>query len=429
MSPDRVLVVTTDLLPLPGWPTTGAGLRAWGLGEGLRAAGFQAAYAVPDVVMRGRTQPTGVELVRWEEGNQADVIERADPAVVVFCHWPSMALTARLRRPTVLDFHGPHLLERERQGRGTRADNIRAKLSAIRMADTFTCAGERQRRYFLSWLRLAGVENPEARLAVVPVAFDPRLPARQPPPEDPVLIFAGVFSPWQDPLPGLQATAEVLAEVGPGSLEIYGGAHPVHSTGEEPARRVRQALAGYSRVNFYPMIAHEDLLARYARATAMVEVMAPNLERELAFTTRTAESLWCGLPVIYQNYAELSAWIGEYQAGWSVDPNEPEAIRAAIRTALTDPADVARRSANAQRLASERLAWDRAVRPLAEFCRAPTFRPESPLPDMRPPPPPEKSLRQLMDEATYHYRTGGLGALRRNTLGFVRKQVRKRWAA
>jgi len=48
-------------------------------------------------------------------------------------------------------------------------------------------------------------------------------------------------------------------------------------------------------------------------------------EREL-FTTRTVEYLWCGLPVIYNNYAEITDYIREYNAGWIVDPQDREAI-------------------------------------------------------------------------------------------------------
>ena len=54
MTPRRIAVLTTDPLPVPGSPTTGAGLRAWGLAEGLRARGHDVAIADPLNFGRGQ---------------------------------------------------------------------------------------------------------------------------------------------------------------------------------------------------------------------------------------------------------------------------------------------------------------------------------------------------------------------------------------
>ncbi len=89
------------------------------------------------------------------------------------------------------------------------------------------------------------------------------------------------------------------------------------------------------------------------------------------------EYLWCGLPVIYNNYADLAHAIREFDAGWAVDPGDEAAIRAAIRAVLDDPKLVAGKAANAHRLVRARLTWDIAVGPLAAFCAEPTFRPRT----------------------------------------------------
>jgi len=57
-------------------------------------------------------------------------------------------------------------------------------------------------------------------------------------------------------------------------------------------------VLGY--VRFYPT---PDKLIEYTGASVAWDVMARNPERELAFTSRTVEYLWC-LPVVYNNYAE-----------------------------------------------------------------------------------------------------------------------------
>ena len=47
------LILTGEPLPLPGRVTTGAGLRAWGLKEGLRCAGLDVWVATREVAMEG----------------------------------------------------------------------------------------------------------------------------------------------------------------------------------------------------------------------------------------------------------------------------------------------------------------------------------------------------------------------------------------
>ena len=63
----KVLVVSGDVLPLPNYPTSGAGLRAWGIGQGLRSHGFEVVFAMPQVAMRGDLRALGLsfEVLTW----------------------------------------------------------------------------------------------------------------------------------------------------------------------------------------------------------------------------------------------------------------------------------------------------------------------------------------------------------------------------
>ena len=94
------------------------------------------------------------------------------------------------------------------------------------------------------------------------------------------------------------------------------------------------------------MVSHDDLVQTYLRSHVAIDLMVRNPERELAFTTRTVEYLWCGLPVIYNNYAELAHYIRDYDAGWIVDPADSRAIRSVVESILDDPACIKRKSIN-----------------------------------------------------------------------------------
>lgn len=427
--PKRVLVVASDLLPLPGQPTTGAGLRAWSLGEGLRSQGHEVIYSMPRAAARGREDLIPVEVLVnvWDQGRLDQVVERVAPDVVVACGWSVLSNLRRATCPIVVDQHGPHLLERQMQGHLDFEHNEAEKLSGLAKADFFTCPGRKQWEYFLPWLRKAGWEDPEGRSAIVPVSLAPLLPEHRPTYGEVVFVYGGVFLPWQDPSLGLRTLAEVLAERQQGHLEIFGGPHPFIPMSTGIFDRLREELSKNPRVEFHPLIPREQLLEIYQQAHVAIDLMKRNPERELAFTTRTVEYLWCGLPVIYNDYSELSRYISEYNAGWIVDPENKEEIAKVIDEILSSPEMLSEYSQNAQRLVRERLTWDKTIEPLDRFCRNPVIR-QRPQHFFSPEPmegakPSGKTLEMLIDEARFHYRQGGIKRLLKETAGFIRRRM------
>jgi glycosyltransferase involved in cell wall biosynthesis len=164
--------------------------------------------------------------------------------------------------------------------------------------------------------------------------------------------------------------ADELKKHGRGDLHIYGGANWIRQVSERFERLQRQ-LEVNERIHFYGALPRAELLEQYAGADVAWDLMTRNPERELAFTSRTVEYLWCGLPVVYNNYAELADYIAQYDAGWIVDPADEAQIRAVAQEILARPEEVLRKSANAQRLARERLVWDVTIGPLDQYCRNP----------------------------------------------------------
>ncbi len=128
------------------------------------------------------------------------------------------------------------------------------------------------------------------------------------------------------------------------------------------------------RVEIRGLVAHDELVEAYTRSHVAIDLMKANTERRLAFTTRTVEYLWCGLPVIYNDYAELAEHIREYEAGWTVDPEDAEGLGRVITEVFEHPDQVDERGRNAQRLVRDRFTWERTIAPADHFLRHPSVR-------------------------------------------------------
>lgn len=374
----RILVISGDTLPLPGLATTGAGLRAWGLIKGLEARGHDVVYLMPETSLKSAAPDVDLSVYRSYVYNNLGTedlyrhIKELSPEVMVFQHWSSaMPLAGRSAIPVAIDFHGPLLLETLYQDLPHYEGLRQLKIQTLAKADFFTCAGERQRHYFYPWLIQAGFDLRQDLIQVIPVSLSPEVPVRAPATGEVTFVYGGVFLPWQDPSVALRTLASTLEDRNAGRLKLFGGKHPSIQIPPGKYQDLLPRLERSPRVDLMGMIPRDALVETYLRSHVAIDVMARNPERELAFTTRTVEYLWCGLPVIYNDYAELADYIRDYDAGWAVDPLDANAIRSVIETILDHPDCIARKSINAQRLVRERLAWDRTIEPLDAFCREP----------------------------------------------------------
>lgn len=111
-----------------------------------------------------------------------------------------------------------------------------------------------------------------------------------------------------------------------------------------------------------------------AEGGVALDLMAYNMERELAFTTRTVVYLSLGLPVVHDDYSELGRLIAQAGAGWAIPHDDPAAARELLTRTLRGDIDLAPHAQAAHRLVAEHLNWDATVAPLTAFCKAPAFR-------------------------------------------------------
>lgn len=378
----HVLVFTTDVIPLPGIPTSGTALRTWGLIEGLRAHGHQVTISVPKNALKGARSLTGsqgsseqltaalreLQETAFDSLNQASIIQDLRPDLILCGHWPAMTLQAKPEQPVIIDLAGPHLLERHYQGMRNHVGAVLGKLHAISCADYFIVSGPKQRLYFMSFLLRAQIDQPEKRMVTIPMPLDPHPPEHPRGNGDfPHFIFGGVFLPWQNPRHSLEQVAEALTARDQGKLTLIGGKHPNYSIDEGVYDTLFKTLSRNRRVETKPMLPYDKFVSELGAADVAVDLMSWNLERELAMTIRSTTYLWSGLPVIYNDFADLGALISRYDAGWCVPPDDSAALGAVLDEVYRDPAAVREKSRNASRLAREIFSWDRAVEPLLQL--------------------------------------------------------------
>jgi hypothetical protein len=95
-----------------------------------------------------------------------------------------------------------------------------------------------------------------------------------------------------------------------------------------------------------------------------------HLETAFSFRTRLLDYAWAGLPIVNTSGDAFEPLIIEHGLGAVVPPGDVEALATTIEKLLYDPELLAATAERVRRFAPE-LAWQRALAPLVEYCRAP----------------------------------------------------------
>ncbi len=377
----RVFVVTTEPPPLAGLATTGAGLRAWALGQGLKAAGHSdvtVVVAADAFAAQGVPTPSsprgapGVEAV--PRARMAGYLRDQRPDVVVAQHWGIVRHIGDPPCPLALDLAGPHLLERRLWGSADPQADRREKLEALARADFVVCSGKIQRAYFLPYLLEAGFPLDPDLCPVIPFSMPPDLPTPAKDRDFSAFVFSGFFLPWQDPEQPLRWLLEELDRKDKGRLEFFGGMHPTLDVSRGKFESLAALVEGHPRVQMRGVVSFDELVLSLRRCGAALDLMPRNSERELAFPSRTVVYLWAGLPVLHNDYDDLAPLIERYRAGWTLDAENEDEFRRLVGRLVEHWEDVDRRSRGARELVQNHLTWDKTIGPLADWTRNPQRR-------------------------------------------------------
>ncbi len=347
----RVLIVFHGWLPQDDRPASGGALRAWHHGEALKAAGHEVLY-----VTRDQDHVEGGPPV-FSSARHLRGYAKAVAPDRILCVQPEEAPhLAGLGTPLCVDLYAPRLLEAAFQDGA--ADEAVNTLRAIASGDDFLFSNPRQRWFYLGLLALAGVDVRHVSGHVVPLVA-PKGPRRRKPKEL-TLVMGGVSWPWQDPTEGLKRTVATLNELGTGRVVVYGGRPAV---GNADVVDLPAAVPPSERLTYAGAVPWPDLLKAYAGATAALDVMAPNPEREVSLAFRHADYLGCGLPLITGPHHALAPDLEAAGAGWLVD-EDPTPV---IQSLAADPWEAVRRGKAAKALAREAFSREVCEQPLLDW--------------------------------------------------------------
>ncbi len=370
----KFIVFTTDCPPINGLPTSGTALRTYGIAQGLIANGHEVVFSPPKTGMAKIKSPSPqldkyineLNSNAFDSNNQRELIEKHQPDVILCGHWPALSLSSKPSQPIIIDLAGPHMLERHYQKSANQQGALLSKLNNLGLADYFIVSGKKQRYYFLSYLLRAGIENPENKIVNIPMALSPEIPVIDTTKykQDPKFVFAGVFLPWQDPSAGLEKLVEQIDLKDKGSLKLIGGKHPNYKIKEKKYDKIFSEISKSDNVVQKPLLPYDEFISELADCSVALDLMQWNLERELAVTIRTTTFLWSGLPVIYNDYSDLSELIKQYNAGWTLESIEQ--LKDVINEIYSKPELIEQKAKNARELAKDHFLWDKAVVPLIE---------------------------------------------------------------
>jgi predicted nucleic acid-binding Zn-ribbon protein len=290
----------------------------------------------------------------------------------ILCVQPEIApLVSALDIPIAVDFYAPRLLEAAFE-EGTQAETVNT-LRSLEACDFPLFSNPRQRWFYLGLMAMSGFDVTAECGAIVPLVA--HMGPKHSTPKEPIFVMGGVSWPWQDPSQAITVAVKTFEKLKKGRLHIYGGPPII---GDAEVVDLIEQLPPSARLEFKGVVPYTALQSAYSKATAALDIMAPNPERELAVSFRQMEYLGCGLPIITGNNHAMSDLIDGSNAGWTLELSELEALLTSI---IEQPKTATQYGKNARKLAKSQFSRTDCEAPLVEWVQTATVRKrlESPL--------------------------------------------------
>lgn len=378
-----VFIVSNDLVPSLGMPVAAPGLRAFGLAEGLRANGFK----VKTVVSKGFVErqwgrfgrpvphPTAPDTDIVGAASLGRYLKANAPADVVLINSNQLDHIGPIDGVRyVLDFFAPKMLEMLYQhGSGYPEEELKQlrqrKIRAIKLADAFLSNGKKKLPYFLAWMLQADRDVRELPVEVVNMCVPLSIPQ-----EDAEVsstggvrfAVAGYLQSWSK----LGSWVDVLEERldrPKVSLDLLTPWHWSRREHVHESKNDLDRIGRHEAVTTHGSMTFSEFQTFLSKVDVTIDLFQHNLEREYAMVTRSVVSLAAGVPVIHPPFTEVSPMISEYDAGWLVDPQDPDEVARVLDEIIASPDLLRRKTKNARTLARAVIDPVVAVKPLVRI--------------------------------------------------------------
>jgi glycosyltransferase involved in cell wall biosynthesis len=198
--------------------------------------------------------------------------------------------------------------------------------------------------------------------------------------DDRLLLWGGGLWPWFDPATAVRAIARIRHQRPKVKLIFPGTRHPNPMLDGIPthteATRVLTGELGQleTGVFFGDWLPYTDWPNALLESAVALTFHGPEaLESHLAFRSRVLEYIWAGLPTVATDGDVTSDLIMRYHLGEVVSQGDDAGAAEAIMRLLDQPPGL--RAENFHQ-ARQALTWERAARPLINFCRQPRRAPD-----------------------------------------------------
>ncbi len=180
--------------------------------------------------------------------------------------------------------------------------------------------------------------------------------------EGTVCVYVGRFTAVKR-LPLLIEAFAAARERGgrPAALVLVGG-HPAEWEGEHPAETI--ARLGAEGVFLAGWHSHAEL-PQLLRAADLLVHASPREQ----FGQSLVEAMACGIPVVAVDRGGPASIVDDPETGWLVEPEDAEALAAAISEAIADPDERRRRGRRSRAEASANYSWQHVGRQIEAVLR------------------------------------------------------------
>lgn len=371
----KVLMITHGTFLNPNEIVAGNSVRAFYLCMGLLENKVDIVYLYPRDLGNNGIVHDSIKIMTY--GNSREffrIIDSEKPDILFVGYWELLSLIPdNYHLPVVVDVVAPRILEAQYQDDYQLEEEVDKMIRLYRKADFFICGSLRQKHFLLPWLLMAGFDcTKTVPAAVIPITANPGKPhTRRADNRKWKIVTGGVTWPWRNNTDYIKTVVNALASgVMDGELTLLQGSY-IYAPEQEGCRK--QEFLQSDVVNVKSLLPYKTMEELFSRQCDIgIELAQINIERQYSQSFRSVEFLRCGLPVIVNDYLELSRDIVAYDAGWVI--NTPEEITEVLKNISSHPDEWLQKSRNAIKLASEKFHYNKRIKPLLDFIQNP-FKP------------------------------------------------------